>query len=58
MSQFRENLQTERRTEGWTKGRTDPIFRTLPAEARGPKKATVIIEIWLHTDTFNHDSFQ
>ena len=44
MLSFRKNKktyrQTEGRTEGWTEGRTDGqtlFYRTLPAEARGPK---------------------
>ena len=38
MSQFWENLRTDRRTDGRTDGRTDPILRILPVEAGGPKK--------------------
>ena len=33
MSQFRENLQTDGRTDGQTL-----FYRTLPAEAGGPEK--------------------
>ena len=40
MSQSRENLRTDGRTDERTEGRADGqtlFYRTLPAEARGPK---------------------
>ena len=58
MSQFRENLRTEGRTDGWRDGRTDRkmngrmdrqtlFYRILPAEAGDPKKSPFLFPVQL-----------
>ena len=48
MSQSRGNLWTDGRTDRWTDGQT-LIYRTLPAETGGPKKALQISPVPIQT---------